>query len=134
VACETEGASLWFPCKDHLSDEPDSVRLRMTVPAGLQVVSNGTMQGHTSLQGKDTFTWLTRYPVNIYNITFYAGKYEHFSDTMLTPHGILDLDYHVIASEPCEGEKALFAGEGYYQSLFQDIRALSLDGGGIQAC
>ncbi|MCK7537167.1 MAG: hypothetical protein MZV63_42475 [Marinilabiliales bacterium] len=28
VACETEGGSLWFPCKDHLSDEPDSVRLQ----------------------------------------------------------------------------------------------------------
>lgn len=96
MACETGGASLWFPCKDHLSDEPDSVRLRMTVPTGLQVVSNGIMQNHTSLQGKETYTWLTRYPVNIYNITFYAGKYEHFSDTMLTPHGILDLDYYVM--------------------------------------
>jgi len=96
VACETEGGSLWFPCKDHLSDEPDSVRLRMTVPAGLQVVSNGIMQSHISLQEKETYTWLTRYPVNIYNITFYAGKYEHFSDTMLTPHGILDLDYYVL--------------------------------------
>jgi aminopeptidase N len=96
VACETEGGSLWFPCKDHLSDEPDSVRLRMTVPAGLQVVSNGTMLSHSSLQGKETYTWLTRYPVNIYNITFYAGKYAHFSDTMLTPDGILDLDYYVL--------------------------------------
>lgn len=96
VACETEGASLWFPCKDHLSDEPDSVRLRMTVPAGLQVVSNGLMQSHTSLPGTETYTWLTLYPINIYNITFYAGKYEHFSDTMLTPNGILNLDYYVM--------------------------------------
>ncbi len=96
VACETEGASIWFPCKDHLSDEPDSVRLRMTVPEGLQVVSNGIMQDHESLQGKEIYTWLTRYPVNIYNITFHAGKYENFSDTMLTPHGILDLDYYVL--------------------------------------
>jgi len=96
VACETGGGSLWFPCKDHLSDEPDSIRLRMTVPAGLQVVSNGKLQSHTSLQGKETYTWLTGYPVNIYNITFYAGKFEHFSDTMLTPQGILDLDYYVL--------------------------------------
>jgi aminopeptidase N len=96
VACETEGASLWFPCKDHLSDEPDSVRLRMTVPEGLQVVSNGIMQSHKSLQGIEVYTWLTVYPVNIYNITFYAGKYEHFSDTMLTTHGILNLDYYVL--------------------------------------
>lgn len=105
VTCETEGGSLWFPCKDHLSDEPDSVRLRMTVPAGLNVVSNGTMQSHTSLPGKETYTWLTRYPVNIYNITFYAGKYEHFSDTMLTPHGILDLDYYVLPQNLARAKK-----------------------------
>ena len=55
VACETEGASVWFPCKDHLSDEPDSVRLRMTVPAGLQVVSNGLLESHTSEPGERDF-------------------------------------------------------------------------------
>jgi len=96
VSCETEGASLWFPCKDHLSDEPDSVMLSMTVPAGLTVVSNGIMQSHDSADGKERFAWLTRYPVNIYNITFYAGKYEHFSDTAQTPHGIINLDYYVL--------------------------------------
>ncbi|MBN1415623.1 MAG: M1 family metallopeptidase [Bacteroidales bacterium] len=96
VTCETEGGSIWFPCKDHLSDEPDSVRLRMTVPAGLQVVSNGTMKSHIFQSAWETFTWSTNYPVNIYNITFYAGKFEHFSDTMHTPQGILNLDYYVL--------------------------------------
>ncbi len=96
VTCETEGGSIWFPCKDHLSDEPDSVRLRMTVPEGLQVVSNGKMKSHTSNTGSETFTWGTNYPVNIYNMTFYAGKFAHFSDTMLTPQGILNLNYYVL--------------------------------------
>jgi len=96
VTCETEGGSIWFPCKDHLSDEPDSVRLQMTVPSGLQVVSNGKLQSHITLSGKETYTWSTQYPVNIYNMTFYAGKFEHFSDTMLTPQGILNLDYYVL--------------------------------------
>ena len=96
VTCETEGGSIWFPCKDNLSDEPDSVRLRMTVPAGLQVVSNGKMRSHTSEAGSETFTWSTQYPVNIYNLTFYAGRFEHFSDTILTPQGILNLDYYVM--------------------------------------
>jgi aminopeptidase N len=96
VTCETEGASIWFPCKDHLSDEPDSVRLRMTVPAGLQVVSNGILENHTSLPGTETFTWSTHYPINIYNITFYSGSYEHITDTLNTRQGILDLDYYVL--------------------------------------
>jgi aminopeptidase N len=96
VTCETDGASLWFPCKDHLSDEPDSVRLRMTVPEGLQVVSNGRLEKHTASQGKETFTWSTHYPINIYDITFYVGKFEHFSDSMSTLQGPLSLDYYVL--------------------------------------
>ena len=96
VTCETDGGSIWFPCKDHISDEPDSVRLRISVPAGLQVVSNGILESHTAKSGKETFTWSTHYPINIYNITFYAGKYEHFNDTMATEQGILNLDYYVL--------------------------------------
>ena len=96
VACETGGGSLWFPCKDHLSDEPDSVRLSLTVPAGLTVVSNGIMKSHTSGQEKERYTWQTGYPVNTCSITFYAGKYEHLRDTMLTSEGVLDLDYYVL--------------------------------------
>lgn len=105
IACETEGGSLWFPCKDHLSDEPDSVRLRMTVPAGLQVVSNGTLQSHTSVHGRESYTWFTGYPVNIYNITFYAGKYVHFSDSMLTREGSLDLDFYVLPQNLARAKK-----------------------------
>jgi aminopeptidase N len=96
VTCETEGGSIWFPCKDHLSDEPDSVRLRMTVPRGLSVVSNGILLDHSSTPESEIFTWETLYPLNIYNITFYAGKFEHFSDTMKMKEGILSLDYYVL--------------------------------------
>ena len=96
VTCESEGASIWFPCKDHLSDEPDSVRLHMTVPEGLQVVSNGILETHTTISGEETYVWSTHYPINIYNITFYTGKYEHIADTMSTGQGILNLDYYVL--------------------------------------
>jgi aminopeptidase N len=96
VTCESEGSSIWFPCKDHLSDEPDSVRLHMTVPEGLQVVSNGILENHSSIPGKETYTWSTHYPINIYNITFYAGKFEHIADTMTTIQGTLNLDYYVM--------------------------------------
>ena len=96
VTCETEGGSIWFPCKDHLSDEPDSVRLRMTVPAGLKVVSNGIMTDHVTDGVKEKFTWETHYPINVYNITFYAGDFAHFSDTMRTSEGILILDHFVL--------------------------------------
>ena len=96
VTCESEGGSIWFPCKDHLSDEPDSVRLLMTVPEGLQVISNGILENHVSRHGKESYTWSTHYPINIYNITFYAGKYDHITDTLTTTRGLLNLDYYVL--------------------------------------
>ena len=95
VACESEGGSVWFPCKDHLSDEPDSMRLRMSVPSGLQVVSNGILEEHSIVPGREVFTWSTRYPINIYNITFYAGRFGHIADSMDVPEGTLHLDYYV---------------------------------------
>ena len=96
VTCESEGGSTWFPCKDHLSDEPDSVRLHMTVPAGLAVVSNGKMESHLSAGDREEFTWSTHYPINIYNVTFYAGKFEHISDSMPAGDAFLHLDYYVM--------------------------------------
>jgi hypothetical protein len=41
VACEELGASSWWPMKDHLSDEPDSMMMRYTIPNGLMCVGNG---------------------------------------------------------------------------------------------
>lgn len=37
VSCEGIGASLWWPCKDYLGDEPDSMRISCTIPSGLSV-------------------------------------------------------------------------------------------------
>jgi aminopeptidase N len=96
VSCEYEGPSLWFPCKDHMSDEPDSVRLKMTVPDGLKVVSNGLMKIHTVEDGKESYTWETHYPINPYNITFYVGDFVRFGDTINTDRGVLHLNYHVL--------------------------------------
>jgi len=43
VSCELDGASLWWPLKDHLSDEPDSLEMNVAVPEGLFYVINGRL-------------------------------------------------------------------------------------------
>ena len=35
TSCQGQGADLWWPCKDNVSDEPDSMDLRISVPTGL---------------------------------------------------------------------------------------------------
>jgi aminopeptidase N len=79
VACEQVGANLWWPLKDHLTAEPDSMKMTFTVPKGLYCVSNGILINKTDSQEKTSFTYQVSYPINTYNVTFYIGNFEHFS-------------------------------------------------------
>jgi aminopeptidase N len=91
------GASVWWPNKDHQSDEPDSMRIRVTVPSSMTDVSNGRLrevQDHPD--GTTSYTWVVRNPINNYNVAVNAGDYVHFSDTLQGLAGTLDLDYWVL--------------------------------------
>ena len=44
TSCQGDGASLWWPCKDHMYDEVDSMLISITVPKHLINVSNGRLQ------------------------------------------------------------------------------------------
>ena len=41
TSCQGLGASIWWPNKDHMYDEVDSMAISVTVPKGLMTVSNG---------------------------------------------------------------------------------------------
>lgn len=98
VACEGMGASSWWPLKDHLSDEPDSMRMRFILPAELKLVSNGVFRGETKLPGNFiSHEWAVTYPINSYNVTFYIGDYEHFREYYQNASGLHPLDYYVLS-------------------------------------
>ena len=98
VACEGIGASLWWPNKDHLSDEPDSMEMHFTVPSDLVAVSNGNLTGIKEQKNNTkTYSWKVTYPINNYNITVYIGKYEHLQDLYkANDSSELALDYYVL--------------------------------------
>lgn len=99
VACEGDGASLWWPCKDHLSDEPDSVRITVKVPSNLKAVCNGMLEKHfDDGNGLASYTWFVSNPINNYNVTLNIADYAHFSDTFYGEYGPLPLDYWVLKS------------------------------------
>jgi aminopeptidase N len=96
VVCQGSGASLWWPNKDHLSDEPDSVRIAVTVPKALMNISNGRLRSTKELPGNQTkYEWYVSYPINNYNVTLNIGKYTHLQDTYITTD-TLTLDYYVM--------------------------------------
>ena len=98
VSCEGIGASTWWPNKDHLSDEPDSVAFSLGVPNPLRVVSNGRFRGQTFEGDRTRFRYAVTYPINNYNLTFYAGHFVSFADTLQSPQRAtpLTLDYDVL--------------------------------------
>lgn len=97
VACERLGASSWWPCKDHMSDEADSVTLAFTVPLDYLVVSNGRFRKLTpATKGFVRHEWFVSNPINNYNITFYLGKYIFITDTFKSNSGKLPLEYYVL--------------------------------------
>lgn len=97
VTCQGLGASVWWPNKDHQSDEPDSMQISITVPKGLKNVSNGRLREVTELRdGWTRFEWFVANPINNYNVTMNIGNYVHFQDQYKNEEGILDLDYWVL--------------------------------------
>ncbi|HTA26401.1 MAG TPA: M1 family metallopeptidase, partial [Bacteroidia bacterium] len=98
VACEGTGASLWWPCKDHLSDKPDSMRMTFDIPNGLSCVSNGRLRSEKIMNsGYTRFTWFVSVPIINYDITLNIGDYSHISDYYLSGKDTLTLDYYVLS-------------------------------------
>lgn len=97
TACQNLGASVWWPCKDHQSEESDSTLISITVPDTLMNISNGRLRNvSASVNGMKTWTWFVSRPINNYDITMNVGKYAHFSDTLMGENGKLDLDFYVL--------------------------------------
>lgn len=91
------GASLWWPNKDHQSDEPDSVLISVTVPKELMNVSNGRLRNIEPIGKKKLkFNWFVSNPINNYNIAINIGDYVHFQDRFNGEKGPLDIDYYVL--------------------------------------
>lgn len=106
VACEGIGASLWWPLKDHLSDEPDSQAISIEIAdKNLSAVSNGRLRSIDELPNSRRFNWFVRYPINSYNVTLNIGNYAHFSDTYNSLDGRLTLDYYVLAYNEQKAKK-----------------------------
>ncbi|NMB82641.1 MAG: M1 family metallopeptidase, partial [Ignavibacteria bacterium] len=77
LTCQGGGADIWIPCKDHPSDEPDSVSLHITAPQNLVCIGSGRfISSVNNTDGTKTWNWFVSTPINNYNIMFYLGPYK----------------------------------------------------------
>jgi aminopeptidase N len=107
VSCQGTGASLWWPCKDHQSDEPLEMWIRTSVPAGYMNVSNGRLMKQSTSGQTTKYEWYVSNPINNYDVTLNIAKYAHFSDVYINPEykDTLSLDYYVLPAFKSKAEK-----------------------------
>jgi len=97
-SCQGDGASLWWPCKDHMYDEPDSMLISVTVPSHLMDVSNGRLRSVVKNRRAKTTTynWFVANPINNYGVNINIGDYASFSEVFKGEKGNLDCNYYVL--------------------------------------
>jgi len=88
ITAEGAGGKLYFPCKDHPSDEPnEGVDMIITVPKDLVVAGPGLLQKVTKTGNSATYHWKTNYTINNYSILFNVGDYKVYSRSYTTVDG-----------------------------------------------
>jgi aminopeptidase N len=93
------GASVWWPNKDYLADEPDSQRIAITIPDSMVDVSNGRLRSVTTNRdrGTTTWEWFVTSPINNYNVAVNAAHYAHFTTYYPGERGVLTMDFYPLA-------------------------------------
>ncbi|WP_028666913.1 M1 family metallopeptidase [Runella zeae] len=108
TSCQGLGASVWWPCKDHMYDEPDSMQISVTVPKPLMDISNGRLR--RIIDNNDntrTFEWYVQNPINNYGVNVNIGNYVSWTDTLKGEKGTLDLSFYAL-TENLEKAKSQF--------------------------
>ncbi|MBT8183346.1 MAG: M1 family metallopeptidase [Eudoraea sp.] len=96
TSCQGLGASVWWPNKDHMYDEVDSMAISVTVPKELTAVANGRLKKVDELGDTNTYHWYVTNPINNYGVNVNIGDYVHFGEKFQGEKGILDMDYYVL--------------------------------------
>lgn len=118
TSCQSLGASVWWPNKDHMYDEVDSMAISVKVPKDLMNVSNGRLRSVDEDANTKTYHWYVDSPINNYGVNVNIGDYVHFGEKYKGENGDLDLDYYVLP-ENLEKAKEQFKQTGQMMDAFE---------------
>jgi len=109
INCQSDGAKVYFPCKDHPSDEPnEGVDLYVTVPKGLTVAAFGLLQGTRTKGDQTTFHWKTQYTISNYCVLFNIADYQVVSRPYQTILGhTVPMDFYVLRQDVAKAGSVL---------------------------
>ncbi|GAA4358108.1 M1 family metallopeptidase [Angustibacter luteus] len=72
---EPQIASWWYPGNDHPRDKA-TYDIKVTVPTGLEALSNGSLRSHRSIPGHEVWSWHESKPMASYLAFFAAGQFD----------------------------------------------------------
>jgi len=114
LACQSSGANIWYPCKEHPSDKANSAEIKITVPKPLKVVSNGILQSVESSSGQwQTWYWKTDYPISPYNINFTIGYFKIIEKIGYVLDKPLKMYFYALPKDYKKGKDLLNTAEEY---------------------
>ncbi len=109
INIQGEGGKMYFPCKDHPSDEPnEGVDMKITVPSGLVVAGPGLLKNASTKNNRTTYYWKTNYTISNYCILFNIGKYKTAKDIYTTIDGhTVPVEYYVLEADTMHAKKVI---------------------------
>jgi aminopeptidase N len=109
VTCQSEGAKIYFPCKDHPSDEPnEGADMIITVPKGLSVAAPGLLKNVKNDKATSTWHWKTNYTISNYCIVFNVGKYTKVTRSYVSVDGNkIPMEFYVLEEHADKGQHEL---------------------------
>jgi len=114
VSCQTNGAYIWYPCKEHPSDKANGADIYITVPDPIMVAANGLLKSvHPEGDKWTTWHWKTEYPISTYNINFTAGYFEAVERTGYVLNQPLKMVYYVLPEKRDGADRLLKDAEEY---------------------
>ena len=109
INIQGEGGKMYFPCKDHPSDEPnEGVDMKITIPSNLVVAGPGLLMSVKTKKNKSTYHWKTNYTISNYCILFNIGKYNVAKDTYTTIEGNkVPIEYYVLEADTAQAKMVI---------------------------
>jgi len=106
---QTAGADLWWPVKDHPSDEPDSMDIAYTVPDSLVAASNGVLQAvESASDSTETYHWHVSTSINAYNVTMNVAPYVALDTTYASTAGVtVPVTFYALPSDSSAARASL---------------------------
>lgn len=124
TSCQTAGPDLWWPAKDHPSDEPDSMALTITVPEGLVAASNGHLRSVTRpADSLRSYHWFVSSPINNYSVALNIAPYAVIDTTYRSTSGAdVPVSFYVLPDEETRARRVLPDLLGHVRFLEETLR------------